>query len=88
MWRSAGVRRERQRLTEAAGTIDRWCEYVLERQFTDTDGWELQNMLTVARIMIAGALAREETRGVHLRTDFPATDDLNWKRRIAFRRGG
>jgi L-aspartate oxidase len=38
--------------------------------------------------MIAGALAREETRGVHLRTDFPTTDDLNWKRRIAFRRGG
>ena len=24
----------------------------------------------------------EETRGVHLRTDFPETDDLHWKRRI------
>ena len=35
------------------------------------EGWQLQNMLTVARIMIAAALEREETRGVHLRTDFP-----------------
>jgi L-aspartate oxidase len=87
MWRSAGVRRERQRLLEAAGTIDRWCGYVLERQFNDTSGWELQNMLTVARIMIEGAMTREETRGVHLRTDFPNTDDVNWKRRIAFCRG-
>jgi L-aspartate oxidase len=87
MWRAAGVRRERQRLSEAAGTIDRWCEYVLERQFADTAGWELQNMLTVARLMIEAALVREETRGVHLRTDFPTTDDTHWKRRIAFRRG-
>jgi L-aspartate oxidase len=87
MWRSAGVRRERGRLVEAAGAIDRWCEYVLARQFSDVEGWELQNMLTVSRIMIAAALDREETRGVHLRTDFPETDDQHWKRRIAFRRG-
>jgi L-aspartate oxidase len=45
-------------------------------------------MLTVARLMIEGALVREETRGVHLRTDFPQTDDVHWKRRIAFCRGG
>ncbi len=87
MWRSAGVRRDREHLLEAAETIDRWCGYVLDRQFADADGWELQNMLTVARIMIEAALEREETRGVHLRTDFPDRDDVHWKRRIAFRRG-
>ena len=38
-------------------TIDRWCGYVLARQFTDPDGWELQNMLTVARLMIEAALS-------------------------------
>ena len=86
MWRSAGVRRDREQLAEAAETIDRWCRYVLARQFADADGWELQNMLTVARIMIAAALEREETRGVHLRTDFPERDDAHWKRRITFRR--
>ena len=82
--RAAGVRRDREHLIEAAETIDRWCGYVLPRQFADIDGWELQNMLTVARIIIEAALEREETRGVHLRTDFPDRDDLHWKRRIAF----
>jgi L-aspartate oxidase len=86
VWRSAGVRRNREQLLEAAETVDRWCGYVLARQFADANGWELQNMLTVARILIAAALEREETRGVHLRTDFPAVDDAHWKRRIAFRR--
>ena len=27
---------------------------------------------------------REETRGVHVRTDFPATDDEHWQRHISF----
>ncbi len=82
MWRAAGVRREGEKLREAATTIDAWCHYVLPRQFSDTAGWELQNMLTVARIMIAAALHREESRGVHLRSDFPAQDDSQWQRRL------
>ena len=45
-------------------------------------------MLIVARIMILAALARAESRGVHLRTDFPHTDDAHWLRRITFCRGG
>ena len=86
MWRAAGVRRDGAELAEAAENIDRWCRYVLARQFSDPEGWELQNMLTVARMMIAAAFEREETRGVHLRTDFPAPDDQRWQRRIAFQR--
>jgi L-aspartate oxidase len=86
MGRYAGVRRERQELVDAAETIDRWCGYVLARQFSDAEGWELQNMLTVARLVVAAALDREETRGVHYRTDFPERDDAHWKRRITFRR--
>ena len=86
MWRSAGVRRDRQHLLEAAESIDRWCGYVLPRQFPGPAGWELQNMLTVASVIIAATLAREETRGVHVRTDFPQRDDVHWKRRLTFRR--
>jgi L-aspartate oxidase len=86
VWRSAGVRRDRQHLAEAAETVDRWCGYVLDRQFSDPSGWELQNMLTVSRIIVEAALQRQETRGVHLRTDFPETDDAHWKRRITFQR--
>ena len=57
----------------------------LPRQFTEPKGWELQNMLTIARLMIRAALEREETRGVHVRTDFPNADDDHWQRHLAFR---
>lgn len=86
MWRAAGVRRDRERMTDAATNIDRWSRYALSRQFTTPAGWELQNMLTVSRLMVEAALRREETRGVHLRTDFPETDDQHWRRRLGYRR--
>jgi L-aspartate oxidase len=84
MWRCAGVRRERASLQEALAIIDQWCEYVLFRQFAEAPGWQLQNMLVVARLMIDAALKREESRGVHRRTDFPDTDDAHWLKHIAF----
>jgi L-aspartate oxidase len=87
MWRAAGVRRNGPQLAEAARTIRRWCSYVLARQLNDPHGWELQNMLTVASLMVETAQAREESRGVHLRMDFPDTDDEHWRRHLAMRRG-
>ncbi len=80
MWRDVGVRRDATHLRDAQQMIDRWCRYVLPRQFSDANGWELQNMLTVAQLMVRSALAREESRGVHLRTDFPEPDDDHWVR--------
>jgi L-aspartate oxidase len=82
MWRAAGVRRAGPQLSDAARTIRRWCGYVLGRQLNDPHGWELQNMLTVASLIVESALAREESRGVHLRTDFTATDDEHWRRHL------
>jgi len=86
MWRNVGVRRNADELAEAAENIGRWCRYVLPRQFADPTGWELQNMLCVSRLMIRAALDRKETRGCHVRTDFPNRDDDNWTRHINFRR--
>jgi L-aspartate oxidase len=83
MGRSAGVRRDREGLEEAAAAIERWRSYVLPRQFNDPAGWELQNLLCIAEIMVASALEREESRGVHARIDFPKRDDQNWRRHIA-----
>ncbi|MCC6491968.1 MAG: L-aspartate oxidase [Pirellulales bacterium] len=79
VWRAVGVRRNGPDLREAARTIERWQRYVLHQQFHDPAGWELQNMLTVALVMIGAALRREESRGVHLRSDFPEQDDVYWK---------
>jgi L-aspartate oxidase len=85
MVRNAGVRRDREGLLEASDAIDQWCGYVLERQFVDPAGWELQNLLSVARVMVAAALEREESRGVHFRSDFPARSE-RWRRHVLAQR--
>lgn len=82
MWRAAGVRRAGDQLRAAGDTIEHWCRYALSRQFADPEGWELQNMLTVSRVIIEAALRREESRGVHLRSDFPEQDDEHWRRQL------
>ncbi|RMH03185.1 MAG: FAD-binding protein [Nitrospirae bacterium] len=41
---------------------------------------ELEFLLDVAETIIAGALAREESRGAHYREDFPKRDDERWLR--------
>ncbi len=87
MWRSVGIRRDRPGLVAAQQMVEGWSRYVLPRQFGDAAGWQLQNMLTVARVMIAAALARQESRGVHLRSDFPLTDDAHWRRHLAYVNG-
>jgi L-aspartate oxidase len=84
MWRAAAVRRDRDRLEEAEEKIEHWCRYVLVRQCKEPEGWELQNMLILARLMIRAALNRQESRGVHLRTDFPEMDEHRWCRHQAF----
>jgi L-aspartate oxidase len=81
-----GVERTEASLCEALDTVEGWCRYVLPRQFADPQGWQLQNMLEVARLMIHAAIDRRETRGVHYRADHPATSDA-WRRHIAWRRG-
>jgi L-aspartate oxidase len=86
MWRDAGVRREAETLTDARESIDHWSRYVLVRQFADPSGWELQNMLCVARLMVEAALTRQESRGAHMRNDYPKLDDEHWQRHQCFRR--
>ncbi len=71
MWRNVGIRRDEAGLAAAATQVDFWDRYVSLREFSSTSGWELQNMLLVARLMIESARARNESRGVHFRSDFP-----------------
>ena len=74
MWRRMGITRDAAGLAEAADQVDRWGRYILPLEFDDPTGWTLQNMLIVARLMIAAAAEREESRGVHFRRDFPDPD--------------
>ena len=82
MWRYVGIERNSSGLEEALKKLKFWSGYILERVFISTDGWELQNMLTNAILITHSALIRNESRGVHYRTDFPKRDDGVWKRRI------
>ena len=86
MWRHVGVERSGGSLAEALATVESWCRYVLPQQFADPQGWQLQNMLEVARLMIRGAICRKETRGVHFRGDHPESHDA-WRTHIAWHRG-
>ena len=63
MWRRMGITRDAAGLKEAADQVDRWGRYILPLEFHDPSGWTMQNMLIVARLMIAAALEREESAG-------------------------
>ncbi|MFO0936682.1 MAG: L-aspartate oxidase [Gemmataceae bacterium] len=82
MVRKMGIVRDRERLTEATHDVEFWCRYVLGREFHERAGWELQNMLTVSKLMIDAALRREESRGTHFRSDFPKRDDVHWLKHV------
>ncbi len=50
---------------------------------------EAEHLLTFSEVIIAGALARTESRGAHFRTDCPKRDDENWlKHTLAKKRDG
>ncbi|MFD6332744.1 L-aspartate oxidase [Streptomyces niveus] len=51
------------------------------------ESWETSNLLCVARVLVAAALEREETRGCHWRDDFPERNETDWRRHLVVRLG-
>ncbi len=50
---------------------------------------ELGYLLDCAEALVAGAVTRQESRGAHMREDFPDRDDTNWlKHTLAYRTSG
>ncbi len=82
MWRNVGITRKAQPLAETQEIIRFWQRYVMDKVFDSPQGWECQNMLTVCLLMAQSAQMRQESRGVHFRSDFPDTDDEHFKKRI------
>ncbi|NUO07271.1 MAG: L-aspartate oxidase [Candidatus Brocadia sp.] len=82
MWRDAGIERDERHLLEAEEMVEMWCSYVMDKEFSNPTGWELQNMLLVSRLIVISARERKESRGVHHRNDYPNTDNIHWKKHI------
>lgn len=82
MVRYMGIVRTEADLLEAEKTVVFWCRYALRREFQTRQGWELANLLTVARLMIWSARQRTESRGTHFRLDYPQKNDVEWLRHI------
>ena len=68
MWDLVGIERSAEGLRIAARQLDRWI--VVGETINDL---ETRNLLDLARPIVAAALRREESRGAHWRTDFPAS---------------
>lgn len=74
MWKNVGIERNAAKLAGAADMIAFWGRYTLDKIFDEPRGWQIQNMLLVARLIARSALAREESRGCHWRSDFAETN--------------
>ncbi|MFE5771228.1 L-aspartate oxidase [Streptomyces sp. NPDC056485] len=88
----AGVLRSAESLRTAAAALEDLYAKALTALETDgktavpgVETWEATNLLCVARVLVAAALRREETRGCHWREDHPDRDDAAWRRHLVVR---
>lgn len=77
MWRNAGVVRSAAGLREAVQILDS-LENRIPPPASRRD-CEARNIREAASLVVRSALAREESRGAHFRTDFPEHDDARFK---------
>jgi fumarate reductase flavoprotein subunit len=84
MERSAGIYRDASALQRAEAELQRLQERFRDVALEDhsytfntelTTVLELSYMLDLAQVIVASALLRQESRGSHQRTDYPARDD-------------
>ncbi|MEW2396267.1 L-aspartate oxidase [Streptomyces sp. NPDC046862] len=92
MTEGAGVLRSAASLAAAAAALDQL--HTDARDALDENGktaepgvdtWETTNLLCVARVLVAAARLREETRGCHWREDHADRDDTHWRRHVVVR---
>ena len=70
MWSDAGIERSRAGLARAAAQLARWSANGQSAELSGYEALEDANLLAIAGALVAAALAREESRGAHYRTDF------------------
>jgi succinate dehydrogenase / fumarate reductase, flavoprotein subunit len=75
--------RQLQERFERVRVLDRAATYNINL----TDALETGHMISLAEVIVAGALARTESRGAHSRLDYPKRDDEHWMKHTIANRG-
>ncbi|HEU5013626.1 MAG TPA: L-aspartate oxidase [Roseiflexaceae bacterium] len=78
----AGLQRSAASLEAALQMLAAWP---LQASATDAEAITAANAALAARLIVTGALLREESRGAHFRTDFPQSDEA-WRVHIVQQR--
>jgi L-aspartate oxidase len=85
MWREVGIMRSGKELTDAIKQLK-----AMELPKTEKPGrsaHELRNLHSLALLMAQSALAREESRGSHYRSDFAYRNDEDFSKHSAVQKG-
>jgi L-aspartate oxidase len=85
MWREVGIMRNGKELAEAIKQLE--AMEILKSEKPGRSGHELRNLHTLAMVMAKAALAREESRGSHYRSDFPYQNDEVFGKHSAKQKG-
>ncbi len=79
MWKRVSIERDSGGLRFARENLERWANRLFRIRFDDAAGLELVNALTLSCLVANFALARNESRGTHFRSDHPERDDAAWR---------
>ena len=82
-WDKVGIIRDKEGLTQAANVLAAWQGSLPPP--TDQPSHELSNLILTGRLLTEAAFIREESRGVHFRSDFPDSSP-KWQCRIVWKK--
>jgi L-aspartate oxidase len=78
MWDKVGIERNGDDLQQTLTQLNRWCV-----DGASVESMETANLLSLARVTTAAALARCESRGAHFRQDYPESSP-EWQHSLVY----
>lgn len=97
MMENVGVFRDQEKMTKALNDVSELIARFKNARVMDTSrrfntdvlaALETEHLLSFSEVIVAGGLARTESRGAHYRTDFPKRDDENWMKHTLAHKNG